>query len=137
MAIQIPVFIEPIKEGAGFRATGSDPFSVTAEGATEDEAVQNYRTAMATRLNHGTKVVAVDLAGNGAVHEANPLLALAGDMADDPLFDRWQEAINVGSMDLRIAAIALEEGTVVVTPEHARLWAGPESDNRRLDTMTT
>jgi hypothetical protein len=93
MAVHIPVLVEPLKEGTGFRATSGELFDTVGEGATEEEAVQNFQTAVAARLNQGAaKVITVELPGE--TQAKNPWLALAGIFKDDPLFDEWQEAIR-------------------------------------------
>src|SRR5262249_47591621 len=88
-AMLIPVLLEPIEKG--FRARTGEPLALSAEGATEDEAVRNLKALLAARLNGGAKVVAVDVPGAG-----NPWMRIAGMFKDDPLFDAFQEDIAEG-----------------------------------------
>jgi hypothetical protein len=72
-----------------YRATGTDRFTVSAEGATCAEAIQNFRVAAARSITGEAEVVSVDIPIRGA-HAWSPF---AGVFADEPLFDAWQEII--------------------------------------------
>jgi predicted RNase H-like HicB family nuclease len=84
--MQIPVLIERV-EGNGYRARGGEPFAVTAEGATRDEALQRLLEVIKTRLADA-ECVLVEVPTT-----ENPLVQLEGVYKDDPLFDEWQTAI--------------------------------------------
>lgn len=84
--MQIPVLIEPVA-GNGFRARSAEPFGLTAEGATSDEALDKLRQEIQNRLTAGARLVSLDVPAD------NPWKAMAGIYKDDPQFDDWQQAI--------------------------------------------
>jgi hypothetical protein len=86
--MQIPVFVERVK-GDGYRARGTEPFAVSAKGATREEALAKLRAKMESRMKKGTEVVGLEI---GA--EPHPWMEFAGMFKDDPLFDDWQKAIE-------------------------------------------
>jgi hypothetical protein len=85
--MQIPVLVERLKTN-GYRARGSQPFAVTAKGATREEALSKLREKIQRRLKDGTELVELELHAS-----QSPLLKFAGMFKDDPLFDDWQKAI--------------------------------------------
>lgn len=72
-----------------YRATGTGRFTVSVEGATRDEAIQNFRVAAARSITGEAEVVSVDV----PIVSAHPWSTFAGILADEPLFDAWQEVI--------------------------------------------
>ena len=54
--MQVSVLVEPVK-GNGYRARGSDPFPVTARGATREEALNKLRAKIQAKLKNGTELV--------------------------------------------------------------------------------
>jgi hypothetical protein len=83
-AMEIPVLIEPTAP-YGFRARGCEPFAITAEGATQQEALQNLRTLIAGKLTGGAKIVPLDVSDrNNSWLSAAPLWD-----KDDPLVKEW------------------------------------------------
>jgi hypothetical protein len=88
MTMQIPVLVEPIANN-GYRARSGEPLVLEAQGATEEEAIANFKAMLAAKIAAGTKVVAVDVPGT----TENPWLKGAGMFKDDPMFDLWQESI--------------------------------------------
>ncbi len=86
--MQINVLVEPLN-GQGFRATGSAPFDIVAEGATRDEALALLKERVQERVAHGADVVTIDVGT-----PENPWLKMAGMYKGDPLFDEWQAAIR-------------------------------------------
>jgi hypothetical protein len=85
--MQIPVLIEPVA-GNGFRARGSEPFSLSAEGATQNEALQNLRSMVVSRLVDGAQIVAMEVPSGG-----HPWLPFAGMFKDDPYLEEWKQAM--------------------------------------------
>ena len=82
--MQIPVLIEPVA-GNGFRARGSEPFALSADGATRDEALASFREQLRARLRNGAVIVPVDVPMEG-----HPLAPFAGMFStDDPLVREW------------------------------------------------
>jgi predicted RNase H-like HicB family nuclease len=84
--MQIPVLIERV-EGNGYRARGGEPFAVTVEGATREEALLRLQEVIRSRLADA-ECVPVEVPTTD-----NPWLRLEGVYKDDPLFDEWQAAI--------------------------------------------
>jgi len=88
--MKIAVLIEPLN-GTGFRATGGEPFSITAEGATREEALNALKEAMAMRLKCGAELVSLEVGP-----QEHPLLKYAGMYMykEEPLFEEWKQAIE-------------------------------------------
>ena len=82
--MQIPVLIEPSGTN-GFRARGVEPFGVSVEGATQDEALAKLREAIAAKLSAGARIASLEIAATD-----NPWLRMAGMFdKDDPLVKEW------------------------------------------------
>jgi predicted RNase H-like HicB family nuclease len=119
--MQIPVLIEPIASN-GFRARCGEPFGVTAEGMTRDEALQRLRESIASRIAAGAEVTQLEVGPAshswdrfvGTWAEGDPVIAewekeveayrrevdqgntwtsMFGVFRDDPDFDEWQKAM--------------------------------------------
>jgi hypothetical protein len=84
----IPVLVEPIA-GGGFRAVAGSPLMLSAEGASQDEALDRLRAEIRLKLSAGSSLVPLDV----PPAEENPWARVAGMFRDNPLFDAWQEAI--------------------------------------------
>jgi hypothetical protein len=89
-SVGIPVIIETVS-GNGYRATGAGGLSVglTAEGATEAEAIARLAEQLRTRVNAGARLKELSV----AVEEA-PWKQDAGYLRDEPLYDLWREAME-------------------------------------------
>jgi hypothetical protein len=87
--------IEPVA-GKRYRARGAEPFALTAEGATREEALANLKEKLSARLKNGTAVVPLEVPT-----EEHPLAEFAGMFKDDPYFDEVLEimAANRRKMD--------------------------------------
>lgn len=86
--MQIPVLVEPVK-GDGYRARGTEPFAISAKGATREEALTKLRQKILARLKGGAEVVALELG-----HAANPWLEFAGMYSSaDPVIRDWKAAM--------------------------------------------
>jgi hypothetical protein len=82
--MEIPVLIEPAVPH-GFRARVCEPFAMTAEGATQQEALQNLRTLISGKLRGGATIVPLDVSDRN-----NSWLGTAGIWdKDDPLIKEW------------------------------------------------
>ena len=79
--MQIPVLVERVK-GNGYRARGTEPFAVSAKGATRDEALAKLRAKIQTRLKNGTELVGLEVDP-----QPHPLAEFAGMFKDDPDFE--------------------------------------------------
>jgi hypothetical protein len=87
--MQIPVLIEPVAEN-GYQAIAAEPFGLKAMGATRDEALCKLREQINHRLAHGAVLTTIDVAPT-----EHPLAKYAGMWKeDDPLFDKWEQAIE-------------------------------------------
>ena len=85
--MQIPILLMPIP-GNKFRARVGEPFSLSFEGETRDEAVQKLKEQIAGMLSGGGEIVQLEIQ-----ETEHPLKRFAGMLRDDPLFDDWQRAI--------------------------------------------
>ena len=85
--MQIPILIEPLGAG-GFQARAGEPFALSAQGATAEEAARRLETALRNRLSSGSRLVLLDL-GPGSSAPL-PLLPVAG---HDWVFQAMDEAI--------------------------------------------
>ncbi len=85
--MQIPVLVERVK-GNGYRARGTEPFAVSAKGASREEALAKLRTKIQSRLKKGTELVALEL---GA--PAPGWMEFAGMFKDDPHIDDWIQSM--------------------------------------------
>jgi hypothetical protein len=86
--MQIPVLLEPLPDGRGFRARAGEPFDLSAEGPTKAAAVQGLRDAARGRLAGGAEVIPLEVA------TGNPWVDLAGFLPDDELTRQWMEALE-------------------------------------------
>lgn len=86
--MQIPILIEPIA-GNGYRAQGGEPLALTAEGATQEEALAKLKEMLQARLSRGAVVVPLDLPA-----QTHPLAEFAGMFKDDPLIKEWKKSMK-------------------------------------------
>lgn len=88
--MHILILIDPI-EGGHFRAKAGEPFGLSAEGKTAEEAAQNLITILRGRLQTGSRLALLDL-GNGSPATLTPLHfePLPG---EDWFFQTMREAI--------------------------------------------
>ena len=93
--MQISVIVERVA-GNGFHAHGAEPFGLSADGATRDEAIAKVQQLCQDRLNGGAELVTVELAA-----PPHPWLPFAGMFKDDPDFQDVLEIIaeNRRAMD--------------------------------------
>jgi hypothetical protein len=85
--MQIKVLVERVKRN-GYRARGSEPFAISARGATPDEAVAKLRAKIQSRLGRGAKLVSLEI--GAPVH---PWMRFAGMFKDDPRMDEWVKSM--------------------------------------------
>jgi predicted RNase H-like HicB family nuclease len=88
--MHVLILIEPIKGGC-FRARAGEPFGVSAEGKTAEEATQHLKTILRDRLQSGSRLALLDLE-----NESPPIpapLNLESLPADDWFFQTMREAI--------------------------------------------
>jgi hypothetical protein len=84
--VQIPILIEPVA-GNGCRARGAEPFSLSAEGATREEALAKLREQLEARVKAG-EIVTLEVAS--APHA---LASFVGMFKDDPAIDDWKRSM--------------------------------------------
>jgi hypothetical protein len=87
--MKISVLVEPLP-GTGFRVRGSGPFPFTAEGVTEEEALQNLHKLIADCVVAGGRVVELDVPPY-----KHPFEKFAGTLdPNDPIVQEWEEAMK-------------------------------------------
>ena len=87
--MRISVLIEPVP-GNGYRARGSEPLGLIAEGATRDKALQKLRELIDERVAAGAEIVSIDLPEQKPAHAWLPY---AGMLQGDPLVEEWKQAM--------------------------------------------
>jgi predicted RNase H-like HicB family nuclease len=85
--MELPVLIEPIA-GNGYRASGASPLTLTAEGTTPEEALQNFQELLQRRVAEGAVVVSVSVPPTQA-----PWAPFAGQLRGDPMLAAWRQAM--------------------------------------------
>src|SRR5438128_2046001 len=87
--MQIPILIEPVA-GNGYRARGGEPLSLTAEGATREEALAKLKEQLQARLSTGAAIVPLEVPV-----EDNPWLQMAGIYdPSNPDVQEWKEEMR-------------------------------------------
>jgi hypothetical protein len=89
--MHVLILIEPI-EGGRFRAKAGEPFGLSAEGDSADEAAQHLKNILQDRLRIGSRLALLDL-GNGSP-AALPSLPLEPLPGEDWFFQNMREAIE-------------------------------------------
>ncbi len=85
--MQISVLVDRI-EGKGYRARGTGPFAVSAEGTTREEALAKLRGEIQALLKNGTEVVALDIGPC-----PHPWVELAGMHKDVQWIEDWKRSV--------------------------------------------
>jgi hypothetical protein len=86
--MQIPVLIEPVGRN-GYRARATEPFAVSAKGATREEALAKLRAKIEDRLKKGAEIVGLEI---GACHD--PWMEFAGMFKGDPWIEDWKRSVE-------------------------------------------
>jgi hypothetical protein len=87
--MEIPVLLEPLPDG-GFQARSADPLGLTARGDTPDAALRQLRDLIQSRAASGAILTSIEVP---TTNYGGSYLG-AGIYKDEPLFDRWREAIE-------------------------------------------
>lgn len=87
--MQIPVLVESLGNDR-FRAEAPPPVAQSAEGRSSDEAVEQLRAKIAASVTNGKELVAIDIPTKQQEH---PWMPYVGQFENDPLYDKWQQAI--------------------------------------------
>jgi predicted RNase H-like HicB family nuclease len=85
--MNIPILIEPIA-GNGYRASGGAPLALTAEGASQEEALAKLKEKLLARLVQGAVVVSLELPS-----QPHPLAEFAGMFKGDPWLKKWKKSM--------------------------------------------
>jgi predicted RNase H-like HicB family nuclease len=85
--MQIPVLVERVK-GNGYRARGTEPFGVSAKGATPEEALAKLRAKIEARLKKGTQILGLEVGP-----QSSTWMEFAGMFKDDPWIDDWVQSM--------------------------------------------
>jgi hypothetical protein len=86
--MQVPVLIESLPNGKGYRARAAEPFSVSAESLDRDVAIDEVRRKVNDLVATG-RVVPVN------VGRANPMANLIGTIdMNDPTYQKWWEYVE-------------------------------------------
>jgi len=87
--MQMSVLVEPLK-GNGYRVRSAEPFGVSAEGATREEALAKLRDQVARKIADGAEVTPLEV--GPFVH---PWARFAGTWReDDPFIAEWQKEVE-------------------------------------------
>jgi len=86
--MQIPILIKPHQNGSGFRAKMGEPLSLSAEGLTRNETLQELRSMTELRLESGTEILPME------IKSGNPWLDFAGFLPDDELTREWMDILK-------------------------------------------
>ena len=85
--MKIPVLVQS-ENGNGFRAKLLPGQPLSAEGTTPEDAIENLRHAIQTRIDQGARIAYLELS-----EPHNPWLQLIGVYKDDPLLDGYRQAM--------------------------------------------
>jgi len=87
--MKIPVLVEPLS-GNGFRVSGSEPFALTAEGPTCEEALRKLQQLIEGKLKAGAEIVHLEVPDG-----ENPWLRIAGTLdPNDPMVQEWIQVMD-------------------------------------------
>jgi hypothetical protein len=87
ITMQLPALIEPLADRPGFIARVGEPFNLSAEADTVEEALRHLTNALNEKIARGARVVGVPLAFGS-------FLGKAGWLPDDELTQEWRKAIE-------------------------------------------
>lgn len=85
--MQLPVLIERVA-GNGYQARLGEPFGLTAEGPTPDDALRLLRQEVDQRVAAGAILTSLEVPPS-----EHPWLRWAGTLKEDPLVDAWRQAV--------------------------------------------
>jgi len=85
--MEIPIIIEPTADNA-FRASSGGLWGLEIVAPTRAEAVRKLREMIDRRLDAGAEVFGLEIP-----NRAHPLARYAGMLKDDPLLQRWKDAM--------------------------------------------
>src|SRR5437867_10021245 len=89
--MEILILIEALEDGR-FRARAGEPFALTAEGNSREEAAEHLESMLRARLHSGSHLAVINL-GNGPPFSAQAPLKLEPLPDNDWFFQTMREAI--------------------------------------------
>ncbi len=90
--MRVLILIEPRKSG-GFRATAGEPFRLSAEGCSAEDATRQLEIMLQSRLHDGARLACLEL-DNGSTQRRESPLRLEPLPDDDWFFETMREAID-------------------------------------------
>jgi hypothetical protein len=86
--MELPVLIERLPDGVRYTARLGDPFNLTFEAATPEEAQHRLTDALRRRLQQGAELPSI------SVRPASPTAPEGGWLPDDDLTQEWLQAVR-------------------------------------------
>jgi hypothetical protein len=86
--IQLPVLVEALVDRPGYAARLGEPFNLTVEAGSLDDALRQLSQAVQQRLQAGARLMPL------ALPAKFPNPAPSGWLPDDDLTREWQEAVE-------------------------------------------
>jgi predicted RNase H-like HicB family nuclease len=83
--MELPVLIERLSDGARYSARLGDPFNLTVEGSTPEEAQHRLTDALRQRLEQGAELRSISV---------RPAPPEGGWLPDDDLTREWLQAVR-------------------------------------------
>jgi predicted RNase H-like HicB family nuclease len=87
-AIQVPVLVEVLTDRSGYVARLGEPFNLTAEADSPEEALRKLSQAVQQRMENGAYILPL------ALPLKFPDASHAGWLPDDDLTREWREAVE-------------------------------------------
>lgn len=87
--MELPVLIEPLTDRPGYVARLGDPFALSAEAATPDDALRQLTDALHRRLGAGARLTSISMP-----EPPTPALGRGGWLPNDDLTREWLEAVE-------------------------------------------
>jgi hypothetical protein len=89
--MHIPVLIESVP-GNGFLARGGEPFALTAEGTTPEDALAHLRDCVSAKLREGARIASIEIQLSETDHAWLPFAGMFEE--SDPLVQEWLEIVR-------------------------------------------
>jgi len=86
--MELPVLIERLPDGVHYTARLGEPFNLTVEAPTPEEAQDRIREAVRRRLDQGAELRAI------SVRASSPAPPEGGRLPDDELTREWLQAVR-------------------------------------------
>jgi hypothetical protein len=86
------VLVEPLADGAGFRARTGAPLDLAATGKTPEEALEEIGRLVATRMQQGARIYPLPVPGIGP--DIGQILSHAGPGIPDEERRLWREGVE-------------------------------------------